>query len=244
MKVLSVGNSFSEDAHRYLHTVASLHGEEIETFNLYIGGCSLERHWENYLNEAEEYDLEINGEDPSRKISINEALTMTDFDVITLQQVSGLSGIYDSYHPYLKNLSDVIRKSQPKAKLMFHRTWSYEIDSAHGDFVLYNNDQKQMYDRLCEASEKASELICADIIPTGTVIQMLRETVPEFDYRNGGISLCRDGFHLSLDLGRFTAACVWFRTLTGNKVNIESFEKLDKSLVRKITDTINNPALM
>ena len=45
MKLLSIGNSFSVDAHRWLHDIAAAHGEEIYNVNLYIAGCSLKRHW-------------------------------------------------------------------------------------------------------------------------------------------------------------------------------------------------------
>ena len=38
MKILSVGNSFSQDAHRWLHHIAGLSGVSMETVNLYIGG--------------------------------------------------------------------------------------------------------------------------------------------------------------------------------------------------------------
>ena len=47
--VLSIGNSFSQDAHRYLHDFARSEGVDIETVNLFIGGCSLERHYRNMV---------------------------------------------------------------------------------------------------------------------------------------------------------------------------------------------------
>ena len=43
MKLLSIGNSFSQDAHNKLHALAKANGVTLETVNLYIGGCSLER---------------------------------------------------------------------------------------------------------------------------------------------------------------------------------------------------------
>lgn len=61
MKILSIGNSFSQDAHKWLHEIASNHGMELETANLYIGGCSLQTHWENLVNDNAHYELEWNG---------------------------------------------------------------------------------------------------------------------------------------------------------------------------------------
>ena len=37
MKILSIGNSFSQDAQRYLHALAKADGENFKTVNLYIG---------------------------------------------------------------------------------------------------------------------------------------------------------------------------------------------------------------
>ena len=41
MKVLSIGNSFSQDAHKWLHKLAELNGVEMETLNLCNSGCDL-----------------------------------------------------------------------------------------------------------------------------------------------------------------------------------------------------------
>ena len=40
MKVLAIGNSFSNDAMRYLHGIAKADGVDMKTVNLFIGGCS------------------------------------------------------------------------------------------------------------------------------------------------------------------------------------------------------------
>ena len=88
--------------------------------------------------------------------------------------------------------------------------------------------------------EEKAKAIGAEIIPAGTVIQQIRKTVPEFDYQNGGLSLCRDGFHLSFDYGRFTAAAVWLRTLTGKKIKCDAFEDFDTALMNKILEVVNS----
>ena len=75
-----------------------------------------------------------------------------------------------------------------------------------------------MYEAIKASSEQVVKSLGIQLIPTGTVIQMLRETVAEFDFKNGGISLCRDGFHLSLDYGRFAAAATWLHTLTNKSI--------------------------
>lgn len=240
MKILSIGNSFAQDAHNLLHKLAVASDFEMETVNLYIGGCSLERHWNNYLANKSDYDLERNGGKGERKISLIEALEMDNWDIITLQQVSDYSGVSESYTPYLTNLAELVRKKQPQAKIYFHQTWAYEIDSKHKAFPTYNNSQNEMFIRTKSCSEMAAELIGVDIFPVGEVVQKLRNTLPEFDYANGGKSLCRDGFHLTLDYGRFAAAATWFMILSKREIDVNKFAggDYDVCLLEKIVEVI------
>ncbi|MBQ2667136.1 MAG: DUF4886 domain-containing protein [Clostridia bacterium] len=234
MNVLSIGNSFAQDAQRWLHQLAAQHGVELLAVNLYIGGCSLETHHRNWQNSAPLYDLQINGEVTGRKVSIQEALAMNTWDVITLQQVSQDSGRPETYEPYLTTLAEAMRAEQPNVQLYFHQTWAYETDSDHGGFANYDRDQNKMYDAILRTSAWAGERIAAPLLRVGTVVQALRRCVPEFDYAAGGKSLCRDGFHLSLDYGRYAAAAVWLRTLTGVTLKAAAFEDFDTALLEKI----------
>jgi len=61
MKILAIGNSYSQDGTRYIHEIAAADGVDILTKNLVIGGCSLERHHNNILSGENAYYLEING---------------------------------------------------------------------------------------------------------------------------------------------------------------------------------------
>lgn len=239
MKLLSIGNSFSTDSHRFLHTLAEQNGVKLECYNLFIGGCSLETHWINYAQNNAFYDLEINGNEATRKISINEALLMEKWDVITIQQASAFSGIFNSFVPFLTDLVAVIREKVPTAKLYFHETWSYEIGSLHEGFLNYNSNQKEMYLCIKDSAKKASDLINAEIIPTGDIVQLVRETIPEFDYENGGLSLCRDSFHLSEDYGRFLAGAVWFKKITGNELKKHPFLNFDYEILKKLITIVN-----
>ena len=239
MKLLSIGNSFSTDSHRFLHSLAEQNDVNLDCYNLFIGGCSLETHWQNYAQNNAFYDLEINGNEATRKISINEALTMEKWDVVTVQQASAYSGNFESYLPYLTDLAKVIKEKVPTAKIYFHETWSYEIDSLHEGFLNYNSNQKEMYLCIKESSKKANDLINAEIIPTGDIIQFVRENIPEFDYKNGGLSLCRDSFHLSEDYGRFLAGAVWFKKLTGQELKEHPFMNFDYEILKKLITAVN-----
>ena len=231
MKLLSIGNSFSQDAQQWLHQIAVANGVDLETTNLMIGGCSLETHWNHVLDKQAAYYLEQNGQDMSRMISIDEALVMEEWDVITVQQVSSHSGRPQTFFPYLQELVAYVREKCPGAKIYYHQTWAYEIDSEHGDFPYYNRDQKEMYRRIGDCAEMAQKLIGAIVLPSGPVVQYLRENAPEFDYQNGALSLNRDGFHLSWDYGRYAAAATWYTVLTGNIPAVNAFPEWDAHLI-------------
>ena len=169
---------------------------------------------------------------------------MEDWDVITFQQASYESGKYDKYQPFLCDLYKVVKEACPNAKFYIHKTWAYETDYDSELFDFYNRDQKRMYDCLTDAYAKAAESIGADIIPSGDVIQYLRENAKEFDYKNGGLSLNRDGFHLTLGYGRYAAALTWYCKLFGGKTADVSYvpELCDDqklvNIVKSAVDTI------
>ena len=215
MRTLSIGNSFSQDACAYLHDCAASAGLALETVNLYIGGCSLARHAENLRERRADYSLELNGSTTGRFVSIQEALADGEYDFVTLQQASHFSGMRETYRPWLGELAAACRAAQPGARLMIHETWAYEVDASHPSFPDYGCDQRRMYELLREAYREAAEELGVGLIPVGDVIQHFRENVPGFAYPDGGESLCRDGYHLSIPTGRFIASLVWLETLAG-----------------------------
>ncbi len=242
MKILSIGNSFSQDAQRWLHDIAVCGGDVIDTYDLIIGGCTLETHCERIADKKAEYGFEGNGGEQLGRVSANEIVENGKYDVVTIQQASGFSGIPQSYIPYVTELAGYLRKHQPGAELLFHMTWSYEIDSDHGHFPFYNKDQNEMFRRINDCAEMVKRLTGAGIIPAGAFIQYLRENTAEFNYREGGASLCRDGFHLSETYGRFSAAAVWYKTLTGKYPDAAKFAafhpEFDPALLRVIVEKL------
>ena len=255
IKILSIGNSFSQDAHHWLKQICESAGVDVQCVNLYIGGCSLEMHCQNLKSEDLAYDWELNGKTgyefvlegaQIEKTSILKAIRSDKWDIITIQQVSGLSGRPQSYFPYLYELAELVRRERADAKLSWHQTWSYEQDSTHPDFIHYNCNQQEMYRRGRDCAEMAARLVGAEIIPAGDVIQMLRETLPEFDYCKTGVSLNRDGFHLSELYGRYAAALTWYYCLCGgdiDKVNFipqENGQKADVKLIEAIKAAVKD----
>ena len=120
------------------------------------------------------------------------------------------------------------------------QTWSYERDTSLSAFARYDRNQHEMFRRIADASEMASKVIDVPVIPSGTVIQRLRDEVADFDRDRGGLPLTRDGLHLSLDYGRFASAATMFCRLTGQRINIENFEDFDTDRLKKVIETVES----
>ena len=238
MKLLAIGNSFSQDATTFLHQTAAAQGIDLTAVNLYIGGCSLETHWKNWEQDAADYELQINGQAQGRQVGIREMLAQGGWDFIVTQQASHDSGWMDTYEPFLGQLIGEWKKAAPKARLLLHETWAYEHGSNHGAFARYHRDQEEMYRRLRRCYTEMARRYGLALIPCGDVIQAVRSLHP-FNVPGGGRSLCRDGFHMSLGYGRYLLACVWLKALCGvsvaqNPYTPESEEAVDPALLQII----------
>ncbi len=224
MKILFIGNSFSQDANEYLYKIAKASGYDLTTFNLYIGGCSFERHAKNVEENIADYQPQYNGVFyPEHHCTVEDGLRYDDWDYISIQQVSGNSGIYETYYPYINTLIAKIKEICPKAKIVMHETWAYEKGAPHGDFPRYDCSQEKMHAALHQTYYRvAREVGCVDVIPSGDVIAALRE-YDCFNVEAGGESLARDGFHLSMVLGRYAAAATWYQRLGMGDIEKNSF---------------------
>lgn len=238
MKILSIGNSFSQDAQRYLHRLAKHDGVEIKTVNLYIGGCSLQHHYDNLIGDKAEYGFEFNGEKTGINVSISQALMSDDWDFITLQQASHFSGEYETYFPYIDELAKFVRKKCPRAEILIHQTWAYEEGSQRLKDLLKFASSKEMLSAICYSYSKAAEKIKAKaIIPCGEAMMKAVEMGVE--------KIHRDTFHASLGAGRYLLALCWYKALTGNDILNNTFNDFDepvteqeRNIIIKVVDSI------
>lgn len=218
LRILAIGNSFSDDAMEYLPALlADLEIEDVELARLYVGGCSLERHLNFYRQDEAPYVFNRSEAGKNHwvqhkeRYSLRRALAESEWDIITLQQNSGNSGIYDSFEPHLGELIKIIREAQPNARIAWHMTWSYSSESKHGDFPRYERDQEKMLQAIHTATQQAMEAHpeIEIIIPCGTTIQSLRRSA----MNNSPKDLTRDGYHMGFGAGRYALACTWYEEL-------------------------------
>jgi len=217
IKVLAIGNSFSEDAvEQYLYELAAAQGDSLVIGNAYIPSCSIDMHVDNMKTSAKKYAFRkvVGGTKIEEKnVSLQRIILDEPWDIITLQQASSLSGIADSYKqlPTLERSVKLLATNE-KVDIWWHMTWAYAQSFKNERFEPYGNDQRRMYlDILNCVRNEVSKANIKHIIPTGIAIRLMR-------YRKGD-TLNRDGFHLSYDIGRYTAACTWCEMLTGRIID-------------------------
>ena len=217
LKVLAIGNSFSSDATEYLWDIAKDGGvEKIIVGNLYIGGCTLATHWANIRSNAGAYTYYKNTSgkwSSTSSATVEKALKEEEWDIVTVQQASGSSGVESTYSP-LKNILEYLIENEPNADIYWHLTWAYQQNSTHSSFPTYGSDQMKMYDMILKAlnSKVKTQESIVGIIPSGTAVQNLRTSYI-------GDTITRDGYHMSYDYGRYTVALTWFAYLTGGDVD-------------------------
>lgn len=238
VRILAIGNSFSQDAvEQYLHELAEAEGISTIIGNMFIGGCSLERHVKNARDNAPAYAYRKIGTDGKKrekgKMSLEAVLADEDWDYVSLQQASPFSGMYETYEASLPELIEYVKARLPKkTKLMLHQTWAYASTSKHSGFKNYNCNQLTMYQAIADAVKKAAKANKIKIvIPSGTAIQNARTSFI-------GDHLNRDGYHLDVKVGRYTAACTWFERIfkhnvVGNPYAPEGLDEARKAVAQK-----------
>ena len=180
-KVLMIGNSFSISCMRYLPAVALDLGEELDVTSLYIGGCSLERHWgnatTNVLAKPYRMDRDVRGKRiaDGRKTNVLDELMARKYDIVTVQQAS-----HESWRPASYACGDKlvakIRELQPQAKIVVQETWSYTPWDKR--LAKWQLTPDTMYAKLAEAYAGFARRNGLEVIRMGRAIQEWRRRLP------------------------------------------------------------------
>lgn len=212
LRILSIGNSYTQDATAYLDEIVKAAGIDSKTCCVYIvaqQSASLQDWVQNiyiYRNEMVKLTRVVGDiEMPVTEGTMSQLLAQ-DWTVVTIQQISSLSGRYSSFYPYSLLFIDEILANctNPHVTIGFNMSWTYASFYEHSkrwgeEFWL---DVASTTEQVCE--KDGIDLI----IPTGTAIQNARNTS-----LMDASELTRDGIHLSFGVGRYIAACTWFQTL-------------------------------
>lgn len=245
LRILAIGNSFSQDSVAHMYKIAQDCGaEDIIIGNLYVGGCTLQQHWDYASTNNPMYTYSKNTTGTFTNTPNQTLLTGLqdeEWDFISLQQQSSQSGVSSSYEPELTNLINYINqnKTNPDAKLAWNMTWAYPQNSTQDGFAQFGNNQMTMYNSIVNAVQE--NIVSNDnidiIIPTGTAIQNVRSSYI-------GDTLNRDDLHLSMNLGRYIAGITWVKALTGwdldNLVHVPNAVEVPERYLPVIVEAVEN----
>lgn len=193
IKVLTIGNSFAEDATRYLEEIVAAADKDVGLVigKANIGGCSLEKHWNlveqcDLLQDVRPYNFYMTGAG-TLSATLKEALVSQKWNFVTLQQVSDLSWKEETFYPYIEKLYDLVKKFAPQAQIVIHQTWAYRCDAR--ELEKYGISQNEMFTRLKQSYYDASKKLGCRVIPCGEAFQKARAIfnyTPDknYDYEN------------------------------------------------------------
>ena len=183
LKVLTIGNSFADSVFRFLPAVTeSVPGCKIEMDRANIGGCTLERHWQEHLKSEADPKYKPYGWSKKNR-SLREILGSKKWDIVTIQQGSHESWRPESYEPYAENLIRLIRELAPQAEIIIQETWAYRSDDNR--LKSWGFGQEEMYSRLTECYRNLAKKYQLRVIPTGAAVQLTRTKTPDHEkFRN------------------------------------------------------------
>ena len=233
IRILMIGNSFSDDTIEHVYPILRDMGyDEIVLGNLYIGGCSINMHLGNLLNDVPVYYYRLNTEGtwvttPGTRMS--DALRSEPWDIISMQSGTsdGSGNTNLATFARLPRFIALVRSYVPQAKLVWNMTWVGEPGCSHRDYLLYDCDGDKQY-RDMMTTVRACVLTCPEITciaATGTAVENARSSYL-------GKHLCRDYYHLSLGMGRYVAGLTFAAAVTGGNLGAVKFapEEVDERM--------------
>ena len=232
LKVLDIGNSYTNDATDMLPTIVAASGSDISDLCLYKAtrsSGSFKSWYDIYHdNDNQTYTIAkvMGGIDANITTGsggagdgslFRETLENETWDIIIIHQRSNFAPYYDNWNTtgnggYLKELLAILKDKQPQVIIGFLLVHSY-WDGYSG------NKEKSSYLRWQLIANSVKQL-CEDyaisfVIPYGTAVENLRSSSLNNEY-----DLTRDGTHCGFGLCRYTAACCYYESLVAPRSGI------------------------
>ena len=218
IKILSIGNSFSEDTMEHIpEIVKSLGYKDFKFANLYIGGCSIKKHYNLMVNDIAEYEYYVNSGDgwtQTQHFTSREKIKEEDWDIISIQHGTGDKSRYtspESYADLPALIKEVKALSKKDVKIAFNMAWVAEPEGRHHEITSYGGDQALMYKNITIVTKEVVSPLVDVVSSAGTAIQNAR---PYIDKK-----LTRDTFHVTRDLGRYIAGLTFIKALCGTDID-------------------------
>ena len=227
INILWFGHSYGQDCTEYLPELAVRDGVQ----NLMVGrfvkaNCSLEEHYNFYLQGATEYYSECSyGKTKfvEAEKSVKEVVQGTKWDYVVFQNSLENEGRYETAQPYLNDLVAYVLKTQKEKfnnvpEIVWNMFWPISRLMEDGSNSLctyrlsfYDNSSDKMWAAYIEATKQLVEDTgITTVIPSGTAVVNARSTSVNSP---DAYDLTRDGYHMSNGVGRYLAACTVYHKL-------------------------------
>ena len=230
LKVLDIGNSYTQDAQTYLPQIIAASGIDTD-FSLYraFRPSASFKTWVDCWNDSdnEYYSIDfcagtsLDGISGSGSASdgalFRKALQSVKWDIILIHQVSTYSNDYSLWEGngaggYLQELIRIIRVTNPQATIGYLMTHSYRgsywANSEGSSYLRWRN--------IADATKQLKLEYGIDfIIPYGTAVQNLRASS-----LNDGYEFSEDGTHMGAGLGDYVAGCCYFESLLAPRYGV------------------------
>ncbi len=227
IRILAIGNSYSNDAFHYAEEIAAKFGIKTEFWSLYQSGCYISKHLDNFNNKTAAYTIYRNGVQVRGSVTMNQILDECNFDYITLQQGSARSNKWSYYYteenPYIVDLYNAIKAEQPNAEFLIHQTWGYSPAEAIANGHTGSLDH---FTAIESCYNKAAELLDLPLAKCGKAIQLVKDYGFLTDDRGGENSVYADEYCHLTNRGDFIAGCVLVETIFGVDVTSKDFTSL------------------
>lgn len=230
LKVLDIGNSYTQDAQAYLPQIIEASGIDSD-FSLYraFRPSASFKTWVDCWNDAdnESYSIDFCAGTSLDGISgygsasdgalFRKVLQSVKWDIILIHQVSTYSNDYSLWEGngaggYLQDLIRIIRMTNPQATIGYLMTHSYRgtywANSEGSSLLRWRNT--------AEATRQLKLEYGIDfIIPYGTAVQNLRASS-----LNDSYEFSEDGTHMGAGLGDYVAGCCYFESLLAPRYGV------------------------
>lgn len=253
LNILMIGSSFCYYYVEELQGMLAADGIKAKICNVYYSGCPLEKHWTWWKNGDSNYDYyetDENGRVGTNGVNLAYCLEQENWDFISLQESSGKiaseggEAHLNNTQLYWQELLDYLAEQFPKSKLLWHQTWTYQVDYGKEGDPVTPADQ--------EARQKEQEAFAKGVcdyyagnvqrVNSGRAWQIAR-TKYGYDYlccrlkKNNGEG---DGYHDGdIGGGQYLNACVWYEIITGKSCLNNTYRPSYKATVL-LSDELNS----
>lgn len=265
IKILFVGNEHSMDSVQLLGDVfkAENPGQSVVIGVLSAKGASMEDHGFNARKDLAAYDYYeyTDSWEMTEEVSLSNALSRAQWDMIVLQQVgykAGLGGEYQNAH--FTHIINAAKRLESAPVIAWNMVWSDPDDEMYPSVSIASDwdyshhtwyvgadgkyDQGIMYEKIAQCTQDRILTNCeiGCIVPTGTAIQYAQDVLSREE-----TAVYRNSTNLS-EYGQLIAAYVWYaklmnlNALENVKVDVEPDVKND--IIACVNWTLSNPYQM